>query len=193
MDKLASIVSVGGWNSKLFIPQWVGENVFCLPSDQRIEVQIDQRQMIVSYRFGDNTFVSTERGIEFKTQNLSSNNLAEIDKMHKHLNDILSFTPIIAFGFNIHLIMSPEEFAGTKISDAIPRTSINELKTSSHVFSIEEVNVTKSVNTIFRKDGIIEIATNYQYSKMEDLPFEGTVFDIMKEEINRIIGYGVDF
>lgn len=193
MDKLASIVSVGGWNTKLFIPQWVGENVFCFPSGQKIDVQIDPRQMTVSFRSGDNTFVSSERGIEFRTTNLSPENLSELDKMHKHLNDILVFTPIVAFGFNIHLIMTPEEFGTTKISEVIPLPSINGLRTSSHVFSNEDAKVSKSVNTLFRKDGKIEIATNYQFSKMEDLPTEGNVFDIMKDDINTIIGYGVNY
>lgn len=193
MDKLASIVSVGGWNTKLFIPNWVGENVFCSPTGQKIDVQIDQRQMTVSFKSGDNIFASTERGIEFRTTNLSPDNLSELDKMHKHLNDILAYTPIVAFGYNIHLIMSIEEYKSTRISAVVPETSIDGLVTSSHVFSNNDSNVSKSINVLFRKDGKIEIATNYQYSKIEDLPTDGTVFDIMKENINTIIGYGVSY
>lgn len=192
MDKNASIVSIGGWNSHIFTPQWVAANVFNVSEGSSMELKLDEKQMNLSYKSGDIEFSATEIGVEFKTQKVTVENCHKLEKYYQHLVELLPYTPIRAFGYNYNLVFPIEDFQKTKLAQFVERKDIGAgYNTSSFSFTVSKDKSLRSVNVNFQ-DNKAEVVCNFQYYQINDIP-ETSVFDSMKEELKLILGHDTDF
>jgi len=192
MDKNASIVSIGGWNSHIFTPQWVAANVFNVSEGTSMELKLDEKLMNLSYKSGDIEFSATEVGVEFKTQKVTVENCHKLEKYYQHLVELLPYTPIRAFGYNYNLVFPIEDFMKTKLAQFVERKDIGAgYNTSSFSFTVSKEKSLRSVNVNFQ-DNKAEVVCNFQYYQINDIP-ETSVFDSMKEELKLILGHDTDF
>lgn len=192
MDKNASIVSIGGWNSHIFTPQWVAANVFNVSEGTSMELKLDEKQMTLSYKSGDIEFSATEIGVEFKTQKVTVENCYKLEKCYQRLVELLPYTPIRAFGYNFNLVFTFEDFRKTELAHFVERKDIGAgYNTSSFSFTVSKEKSLRSINVNFQ-DNKVEVVCNFQYNRITDIP-EDSIFDCMKEELKQILGYDTDF
>ena len=192
MEISASVVSIGGWNSRIFTPQWVAVNVFHVKAGTGVELKLDERQMSLSYKSDDVELSVNEIGVEFKTPNATTDNCHKMELYYQHLVELLPYTPIRAFGYNLNLIFNIEGFHKTRLAQFVERKYIdNEYLTSSLSFSGLKEKSLRSINVNFQGDKV-EVVCNYQYNQISDLP-ETSVFDSMKEELQKLLGHDFNF
>ena len=192
MEINASIVSIGGWNSHIFTPQWVATNVFGVSDGTSMELKLDERQMTLLYKSGDIVFSSTEIGVEFKTQNATIDNCLKLERFYQHLVELLPYTPIRAFGYNYNLVFPLDVFLKTRLARFVERKDIGvDYRTSSFSFTVSKEKSLRSVNVNFQEDKV-EVVCNFQYNRITDIP-ETSVFECIKDELKQILGNEPDF
>lgn len=192
MEINASIVSIGGWNSRIFTPQWVATNVFGINDGTTMELKLDERQMTLLYKSGDIEFSATEIGVEFKTHNTTVDNCRKLERCYQHLVELLPYTPIRAFGYNYNLIFLINDFQNTRLAQFVERKDIGaDYKSTSFSFTVSKGKALRSVNVNFQDDKV-EVVCNFQYNKITDIP-EVSVFDCIKDELKHILGNDTDF
>ena len=191
MKKIASIISVGSWNPKIFTPEWVSANVFEMPEGDSMDIRLNDRQMTLTYIWKGIMFSMTDKGIELKTEACDKQTLRLMDHIYKHLMDILPYTPITAFGYNLNLSLTQEEYEKTKASRIISMQAFDIYKETSHSFTAIKDRVMRTFEIRQVLSGA-EIKCNFHYLNKDLLPIEGTAFDIIVSEFKHFLGYELD-
>lgn len=188
MEKTASIVSVGSWNPRIFTPEWVSSNVFPMPEGDSMNISINENQMTLTYAWNNIQLFMTERGIEMKTDAESLDILIQMEKIYKHLSDILPYTPISAVGYNLNLSFTKEEFEKTKVAGLIKPQSLDIYTTRSQTFSALKDGVIRSFD-IRTSDTTAEIRCNFHYPAPLKVTDDSSVFEIIINELKFFLGY----
>lgn len=191
MKKVASIISVGSWNPKIFNPEWVSANVFAMPEGETMDIRLNDKQMTLTYIWKDIMFSMTDKGIELKTEKCEAQVLQLMEAIYKHLMEVLQYTPITAFGYNLNLSLTAEEYAKTKISGLVQMQVLDIYKETSHSFTAVKDGVLRTFDIRSIEDGA-EIRCNFHYTQKNSLPNEGTVFNIIASEFQHFLGYELD-
>ncbi len=185
MELKASIVSIGGWNSRIFTPQWVSANVFNAKNGESIEIQLDEQQLMLSYKRNDIQFATTDVGVEFSTKNATIENCRIIESYYRNLISILPFTPVRAFGYNYNVVLTKDEFEQTKLAKIVSYASFGMYHTSSQSYSENVENGVKNIIVNFVKDKV-EVVYNYHITDCGVLPIDD-LFVIIKKELDNIL------
>ena len=188
MKIVSSIVSIGGWNPKIFSPGWVAMNVFQIPQGASMQCSFDESNMTLLFSWNDVHFSITEKGIELRTEAFKRANLKYMDAVYKHLVAMLQYTPISAFGYNINVTLSKEEFLSLPVSRNLQIQNVNGYAPSSVVLSASEGNVLKSFD-IRIKGAEYEIRSNFHFAHGKQMDSDGVVFDDIVKEFKSILGY----
>lgn len=188
MNSLASIVSVGSWNPAIFTPQWVVDNVFGIPKGESIQINLNEKQMNLTFTWKDISFIVTDSRLEFKTLVPNEDNLILMDALFKHLSEMLSYTPVSALGYNYNLSLTPEEARSIIPWSIESLPTVKDYSPQSIVLANDVANGRLSINVRY-EEGLIELACNLQFTEYAQLPQEGTSFDVLKKEIKKIFGY----
>jgi len=188
MKKIASIVSIGGWNQRLFTPDWVSANVFEMPAGESMNINLNDKQLTMSYSWKNIQFTATDKGIELISIDCTSESTKLIDKVYRHLLEMLPYTPVSAYGYNIILSLTKEEFNKTAVYSHVPFNSFDIYKSASHSFSIFKDGSTRTFEIRPNGSGA-EIRCNFHFANNCAFPSEGTIFDIISAELNTFLGY----
>ena len=188
MNIQASIVSIGNWNTRIFTPDWVSANVFCIPEGKSMNIRLDDKNLTLLFIWEDIQFLPTDNSIEIRTNQVSKETLKQIDGIYKHLANLLHCTPVSAFGYNLLITMSQDEFDKTAVAKIVQTPSISEYVTTSHKFNVIKDGAIRSFEIKFQGDQI-EIACNFQYNQIKRLPTDNVVFDLIISELTKFLGY----
>ena len=63
----ASIVSLGGWNSRIFTPVWVSENVFAMPEGESMNIALNEQQLSLVYIWKNIQLLLSDTRLELKS------------------------------------------------------------------------------------------------------------------------------
>ncbi len=192
MEKTASIVSVGSWNPRIFTPNWVSENVYSMPEGDTMNVSLNDKQMNLTYNWKGIQFFITDRGIEIKADVNSLSILKEMERIYKHLSDILSYTPVSAVGYNLNILLSKEEFEKSNIGGLLFPNDINIYTCNSQTFAANKDGAIRSFDVRRTKDGA-EIKCNFHYANPQDIPSDSSIFEIAISELKHFLGYELSF
>lgn len=187
MEKVANIICLGSWNTRIFTPEWVSTHVFKIQLGESIQIQIDTKTLSLTYRKDDIIFIANDTSIEFKSDKFDHYVLNSMMGYFKNLLKLLPNTPITIYGYNIKL----------SIPDKSP-DSDNDLiryfnQTTLNGFCTAKLNLTKSVGKclhgiIIEKQSDNYIITfNHQYQYLDTDDSEATVYKNIEDEIITII------
>lgn len=184
----ASIVSVGSWNPRIFTPEWVSTNVFSMPEGDTMNIALNERQMNLTYTWKGIQLLMTDRGIEIKTDVRSMDVLIQMEKIYKHLNDVLPYTPITAVGYNLNLTLTKEEFEKTKVAEIIKPQAIDVYTSNSQTFSAVKDGAIRSFDVRI-SDSAAEIRCNFHYVASLKVHNSISNFKLIITELTNFLGY----
>ena len=184
----ASIVSIGSWNPRIFTPEWVSTNVFSMPEGDSMNIELNEKEMHLAYTWKDIQLFMTDRGIEIKSDAKSMDVLFQMEKIYRHISEILPYTPIIATGYNLNLAFSKEEFNKTKVAEFINPQNIDIYTNSSQTFSAVKDGVIRNFD-VRTTDNLAEIRCNFHYTAPLKEQKDSSVFEIIIYELRKFLGY----
>jgi len=192
MEITASIVSVGSWNPRIFTPEWVSTNVFSMPEGDTMDIALNEKQMNLTYAWNGINLLMTDRGIEMKSDAKSKDVLIKMEKIYKHLYEVLPYTPITAVGYNLNLTFAKEEFDKTKIAEIIKPQSLDIYSSNSQTFSAIKDGAIRSFD-VRTSGGSAEIRCNFHFAPPQKEQNGTSVFDIIITEFSKFLGYELTF
>lgn len=192
MKKTASIVSLGGWNPRIFTPDWVSVNVFSMPEGDSMNVSINEKQMNLTYTWKDIQLSITDRGVEMKANAESHDTLKEMEGIYNHLSEILPYTPVSAVGYNFSVVLTKEEFGKTDIAGISVPKDIDIYTCNSQTFVANKDGAIRSFDIRRKNDGV-EIRCNFHYNMPQSNMADSSIFDIIILELKHFLGYELSF
>lgn len=188
----ASIVSLGSWNSRIFTPDWVSNNIFAMPEGESMNISLDENQLSLSYEWKSIHFIMSDDRVVFKTNENSASTLKLMEECYKRLIDLLCYTPISAVGFNLNLILNNDEFLSTKINALIKTQNVGEYVNTSFTFNNFKDKFQRNIVVKINKNGG-EIRANFHYPRYVSLPTVGTAFTQIASDLINFLGYEFSF
>lgn len=183
----ASIVSVGGWNSRIFTPAWVSANVFAMPDGESMNIALNEQQMTLSYEWNDIQLLMSDTRIELKSNKRSKETLALMEQCYQRLSELLPFTPVAAVGYNLNLTLTLDEYGQTAVSGVFEQKKIDIYTNGTQTFSAVVDGTVRSFVVQQNTDNA-EIRANFHYPQPKLTPAVGTAFGIIESEMKHFIG-----
>lgn len=186
MNKTASIVCLGKWNTKVFTPILVSNNIFVIPKGGPIDILFDNKTTLVSYKSNDIIFAPTDALIEFRSDKFDPVTLEKMNGYFCNLLQLFSNTPISVYGFNLKITLTENELQNNAIIDYYNKSIIDGFSTSS-------LNLTKKVNNclhgivVQKNEQSYTITFNHQYEYSQTNKPEQNIFKNIEEEMNLLL------
>lgn len=189
MENFALIVCSGQWNVRIFTPNWVYKNVYCITSNKPMDVKLQYNSAAVQYKYDDIDFSVSDSKLELKCNELDEKKLYKIDSIFKHVTELLNHTPIFAVGYNIVSKLSKEELIKNPYFEKLlDEDKLGEYSLSSKTFLKTDDNLKSSI--ILSSDGKDgSIICNYEFSALDKLPENGKSFYMIKKDYKDIFNY----
>lgn len=192
MKTEASIVSIGNWNSRIFTPSWVSENVFAMPEGESMNIRLNEQQLTLIYFWNDIQLLMSDSRIEFKTEHCTPDILVLMEQCYLRLTELLPYTPVSAVGFNLNLHLTPEEFRQTKVGQQVKPQIIGDYTGDTLTFKSKKDDSIRSFVISQNTDGD-DISANFHYPDPKHLPAVGTGFEQIAIELKEFLGYEYSF
>lgn len=184
----ASIVSVGSWNSRIFTPSWVSENVFAMPEGESMNVGLNEQQLTLTYMWKDIQLLITDSRIELKTSRCASDKLVLMEQCYLRMSEMLPYTPVNAVGFNLNLQLSQDEYCKTNVSRLFKLQTLGDYVGDTLTFKATKEGSVRSF-VIHQRENGGDIRINFHYPKPKELPPVGTGFEMIASELKVFLGY----
>lgn len=101
-----TLVLAGRWNKYIFTPTWVSENIF-QTSEVQVEVAIDNLDAPIRYQYQNIRFTVEPARVIFTSLANEPEVFTSIERIAKHLCELLPQTPAIGYGINIVFVCDP--------------------------------------------------------------------------------------
>lgn len=189
MNKSASIVCIGNWNTKIFTPQWVMSKLFAVPEGESMNMNVNKENLNLSFIWKGFSFSPTDKVVEIKTSTMDPNTLNQAEDLFARLVDYLPHTPIEAYGYNIKFDFDNSEFAVTKLKDLYSINVVDRYNMCTiSLQAIEEQNYTKTILVEYKGDNVV-VTFNLEF---KNLLFakrdEYCKYNILNQEIIKVLG-----
>lgn len=190
MKKEISIVSIGGWNAKVYSPKTVAKEVFNLQADGKMGININQDTLEFQFEKDGIAFKPGSNSMELISSNVNSASLFEpMDRYFKNAFRLQSWAPFVAFGYNIKFIMNKNEFSllpFASIIDTIPLAKgygLRKLEFKNDRIGISITNAEDNYTVNF----------NLETRKVSEKIMDENFFFELNEEVKKIMGdsYGL--
>ena len=189
MEKFALIVCSGQWNVRIFTPNWVYKNVYCIASHKPMDVKLQYNSAAVQYKYDDIEFSVSDSKLELKCNDLDETKLTKIDGIFKPVTELLNHTPIFAVGYNIVCTLSKEELiTNPNFNKLLDEDKLGTYSLNSKTFFKAYDNFKSSIilSTDGRQGSII---CNYEFSALDLLFEDGKSFYMIKKDYKDIFNY----
>lgn len=187
----ASIVSLGGWNSRIFTPVWVSENVFAMPDGESMNIALNEQQLSLVYIWKNIQLLLSDTRLELKSLQPTKATMLLMEQCYHRMASLLPYTPVTAIGFNLNLTLSSEEFKKTAVSGLVNRQTIGDYQSRAQTFTVSIGGSVRSV-VVQINDDSAEIRVNFHYPQPNSIPEVGTAFVMVEKDIQQILGYELD-
>ena len=187
----ASIVSLGGWNSRIFTPVWVSENVFAMPEGESMNIALNEQQLSLVYIWKNIQLLLSDTRLELKSLQPTKATMLLMEQCYHRMASLLPYTPVTAIGFNLNLTLSSEEFKKTAVSGLVNRQSIGDYQSKAQTFTASIGGAVRSIVVQINDDNA-EIRVNFHYPQPNSIPEVGTAFVMVEKDIQQILGYELD-
>ena len=157
-----------------------------------MNVSLNDKQMNLTYNWKGIQLLITDRGIEIKANVTSLTILKEMERIYKHLSEILPYTPVSAVGYNFIILLSKEEFERSNIAGIITPKDIDIYSCNSQTFVANKDGAIRSFDVRRTKEGA-EIKCNFHYTNPLDIPSDSSIFEIVISELKHFVGYELSF
>ena len=190
MKKEISIVSIGGWNAKVYSPKTVAKEVFNLQADGKMGININKDTLEFQFEKDGIAFKPGSNSIELISSNVNSASLFEpMDRYFKNAFRLQSWAPFVAYGYNIKFIMNKNEFS------LLPFASIANNISLAKGYGMRKLEFKN------QRIGIILTFANNNYTinfnletrKVSEKTLDENFFFELNEEVKKIMGdnYGL--
>ncbi len=182
-NNFTNIVAVGNWNTKIFTPEWVKNNVFELPSEEKMFIQVNSDELRFGYEYNDVFIIADDNALEFVIKNDSDEAIELATIFLLKILNLLPHTPLKAIGFNFNADTFHYE---SKLTEQI--NSVFSIRGSYHLKKVHFVEkrdkyvINISANEI---TGGLKVNFNFHYYGLIELTDK--VFVQHREEINQFL------
>jgi hypothetical protein len=193
MNKEISIICLGSWNNKVYTPNMVANKVFNLPIGANMGININQNTFDCSFVNDTIVFSPFNNSLQFRcTQNPSMDEAKKMNDFFLSSMKLQPWAPLTAFGYNITLNMSAEEFSASPLSGAFPSVGVGRFNPSKIEYRSKDGNGTHKL-IISNENGNYTVNYNLENTKLSDEVIEKGLFSILNDDVINIMGeqYGL--
>ena len=187
----ASIVSLGGWNSRIFTPVWVSEKVFAMPEGESMNIALNEQQLSLAYIWKNIQLLMSDTRIELKSQQCTRDTMFLMEQCYHRLSSLLPYTPVSAVGFNLNLYLSSDEFNKTVVSTLLNHSKLGIYQSGAQTFTATIDGTVRSF-VVKSNESVAEIRANFHYPTPNTIPEVGSAFMLIETEMQHFLGYGLD-
>lgn len=155
--KEISILLVGSWNTKIFTPGWVMNELLSLHGNEEFEIGFNNN-LQPTYKYKQIQFIPTDRAFEIRIEKYNEDLIKIANRAAIKLITTLPFTPNLVVGFNYKLLDSCE-ISNVSIPNYSDKYTISEIKLSK-----EEPNYI--LNVILSCGEIKTVVYNFHYKNL---------------------------